>query len=93
MKINDILSDDDIYYCIDGHSDIKMIREVIDMTQEENLVDEESFADVFSFNIRGFIDEEIDSDEYDEAYTNNWEWGRTIAENINSLLVNKWTRL
>jgi len=93
MKINDILSDDDIYECIDGNSDIKMIREVIDMTQKDNLVDEESFADVFSFNIRNFIDEEIDSDEYDEAYTNNWEWGRSIAESINNLLVSKWTRL
>ena len=93
MKIVDILSDDDIYECIDGHSDIKMIREVIEMTQQENLVDEECFADVFSFNIRGFIDAEEDSDEYDEAYTNNWEWGRTIAENINALLVNKWTKM
>ena len=82
MKINDILSDDDIYECIDGHSDIKMIREVIDMTQEENLVDEESFADVFSFNIRGFIDEEIDSDEYDDAYTNYRDWEEQLQRTL-----------
>ncbi len=95
FKINDILSDEEIDECIDGSSDIKMIREIIDLTQLDNLVDIEDFADMFSYNIRNFIDASIEDEQeaYEEAYMNNWEWGSSIAENINSLLVNKWTKL
>lgn len=95
FKINDILSDEEIEECIDGCSDIKMIREIIGLTQLDNLVDIEDFADMFSYKIRNFIDVEIEDDEeaYDEAYMNNWEWGSSIAENINNLLINKWTKM
>lgn len=95
FKINDILSDEEIEECIDGCSDIKMIREIIGVTQLDNLVDIEDFADMFSYKIRNFIDVHIEDDEeaYDEAYMNNWEWGSSIAENINNLLINKWTKM
>ena len=89
MNINDILSDEEIEECISGSSDIKLIREIINMTQHENLVDSEDFADQFSYAIRGFIDTE-DDEEYDQAFQNNWNWGIEIAENINSVLVSKW---
>jgi hypothetical protein len=95
FKINDLISDEEIEECIDGSSDIKMIREIISVTQLDNLVDIEDFADMFSYKIRNFIDVEIEDDEeaYDEAYMNNWEWGSSIAENINTLLINKWTNV
>ena len=91
FKINDTLSDEGIEECIDGCSDIKMIREIIGVTQLDNLVDIEDFADMFSYKIRNFIDVHIEDDEeaYDEAYMNNWEWGSSIAENINNLLINE----
>jgi len=70
-----------------------MIRGIIGHTQLNNLIDEEDFADMFAYTIRGFIDVTFEEDEeaYDEAYMNNWEWGITIAQNINALLVDKWT--
>ena len=93
MKINDLLSDEELEDCLDGHSDIKMIRQIIEDTQIDNLIDEEDFADMFAYNIRGFIAVTFEEDQnaYNEAYTNNWEWGMTIAQNINALLVDKWT--
>jgi hypothetical protein len=95
LKINDLVSDEEIEECIDGSSDIAMIREIIGVTQLDNLIDIEDFADMFAYKIRGFIDAHIEDDmeAYEEAYMNNWEWGSSIAENINSLLVNKWTKL
>ena len=95
MKINDLLSDEEIENCIDGSSDLRMIREIIEVSQLDNLLDVEDFADMFAYQIRGFIDVTFEEDEeaYDEAYMNNWEWGTAIAENINKLLVDKWTTL
>ena len=95
MKINDLLSDEEIENCIDGSSDLRMIREIIEVSQLDNLLDIEDFADMFAYQIRGFIEvsAEEDEDAYDEAYMNNWEWGTSIAENINLLLVDKWTKM
>jgi hypothetical protein len=39
------------------------------------------------------VEIEDDEEAYDEAYMNNWEWGSSIAENINTLLINKWTNV
>lgn len=55
MNINDILSDDEIEECIDGSSNITLIRSIIELTQDNNTVNEESFADIFAFEIRGFM--------------------------------------
>jgi hypothetical protein len=95
MRINDLLSDEEIEECIEGSSDTNMIREIIESSQLGNLVDTEDFADLFAYTIRGFIAVSLEEDEdaYDEAYMNNWEWGQSIAENINKLLVDKWTKL
>jgi len=95
MKINELLCDEEIEDCIEGSSDVKMIRQIIEMTQLDNLIDVEDFADMFAYNIRGFIGVTFEEDEeaYDEAYINNWDWGMQIAQNINSLLVDKWTEL
>ena len=90
LRINSLLSDEEIEDCIDGSSDVRMLREIIEMTQLENLLDEKDFADHFADRIRGFIDADSD-EEYDTAYENNYNWGFSIAENINSLLVSKWT--
>lgn len=95
MKINSILDDEEIESCINGSSDVRMIREIIEVSQLDNLLDIEDFADMFAYRIRGFIDVTFEEDEeaYDEAYMNNWEWGTSIAENINLLLVDKWTKM
>lgn len=86
MNINDLITDDELEECIDGCSDIGMIRETINLTQEETSIDEESFADIFAYNISGFIDGDSD---FEECNQNNWEWGVSIAENINDLVSRK----
>jgi hypothetical protein len=92
MNINDILSDEEIEDCLEGTSDIKWIRGLINLSQIDNLIDEEGFADMFSFELRKFIDVPENSEEYDDAYENNWVWGYSIAENINELVMNKFTK-
>jgi len=92
MKITDILSDEDIEGCIEGSSNVGMIRNIIDTVQypTDTLLNMNTFSERFAYEISGFIDAEEGSTEYKEAYQNNVEWGRTIAENINELLVEKW---
>ena len=92
MQINDILSDEELEDCIEGSSSTVLIRQAISLSQNNNLVDEDSFADIFAFELRDFIDAEPSSLEYMEAYEVNWDWGYSIAENINELLVTKWTK-
>ena len=92
MNINDILSDEEIEECIDGSSSVILIRSIIELTQDNNTVNEESFADIFAFEIRGFIDAEFESDVWKECNNFNWEWGFSIAENINNLVIDKWTK-
>ena len=92
MRINEILSDDDIEECIDGSSDVTMIREIIDLTQMESLVNEKDFADLFADRISGFIavDYDEEPDEWETCNDNNWSWGKAIAENINDKILEKW---
>lgn len=90
MKINELLSDEELTECFDGVTNIDLVRKIIDIAQLENLLDEEEFADQFSFHLRHYIGE-CSQEEYKEAYQNNWDWGYNIASNINDMLVNKWT--
>ncbi|NDB81238.1 MAG: hypothetical protein EB127_00590 [Alphaproteobacteria bacterium] len=93
IKINSILSDEEIENCIDGSSSIKLIRQIIENTQEDNMIDVDDFADTFATELEDFIGEYEDTEEWKEAWDNNWEWGLSIAEAINDLLVDKWTKM
>lgn len=90
MKINDILDDDELLECVDGTTDVKLLRRAIEYSQDENILDEDLFAKYFSDAIEGFIDEKPNTEEYFIAQENNYSWGFEIAENINSLIVDKW---
>jgi hypothetical protein len=92
MNINDLISDEEIETCIDGSSSTVLIRSIINLTQVNNLVNEESFADVFAFELKEFIDADPASLDYMEANEVNWDWGYNIAQNINELLINKWIK-
>lgn len=93
IKINSILSDEEIENCLDGSSSIKLIRQIIENTQEDNMIDVDDFADTFATELEDFIGEYEDTEEWKEAWDNNWEWGLSIAEAINDLLVDKWTKM
>jgi hypothetical protein len=83
------LTDEEIEDCINGSSNIKMIRNILTkhgVVDLEGWVDPEIFADWFANEIVGFIGVEEDTPEWTEAFDNNWNWGYDIADNINSYI-------
>ena len=85
------LTDEEIEECIDGSSDVDMIREIITMEdvyddEDSTHLHEENFATRFAYAIEGFIDADADTPEWDKAWDNNYEWALSIAENINDML-------
>lgn len=83
------LTDEELEDCIDGSSNIVMIRAIVEkpgVIDENGYVNTESFADWFAYGVEGYIDAEPDTDEWHEANENNWDWGNDIAENINALI-------
>lgn len=83
------LTDEELEDCVDGSSNIEMIRDILTrqgVVDEQGWVDSEIFADWFAKGIEGFIDAEQDSEEWVAAFDNNWNWGYDIADNINSVI-------
>lgn len=86
------LADEEIEDCIEGSSNIDMIRDILTkhgVIDLEGRVDAEVFADWFAQAIEDYIEADVDSDEWTEAFDNNWNWGYNIADNINDLLEEK----
>ena len=86
------LTDEEIEECIEGSSNVDMIREIMTMEdvydeEDSTHLHEENFATRFAYAIEGFIDADQGTPEYDEAWDNNYEWALNIAENINDLLT------
>lgn len=92
MKINDIISDEELEECIDGCTDLTLIRHLIDRNQENTLLNVEGFGEDFSYQISGFnnFDPVDEKEEWEECNQNNREWGESIAESINDLVFTKW---
>jgi hypothetical protein len=84
------LDDDELEDCFDGSSDVDMVREILQKSNvvdaESRLIDCENFAHWFAQGVEGFIDEDEDTAEWQEAWDNNYEWGMSIADNINDYL-------
>lgn len=83
------LDDDELEDCVDGSTSVDLIREILRkpvVVDEDGYVDPESFAQWFSYGIEGFIAADPDTDEWEEANENNYEWGYDIACNINNYL-------
>lgn len=83
------LTDDELEECINGSTNIDMIREILTkggVVDELGWVDPEVFADWFATGIEGYIDADVDSNEWHEANEVNWSWGYDIADNINESL-------
>lgn len=83
------LSDDELEDCIDGSSNLDMIRDILTkhkVVNDQGYVDAENFADWFAMGVEGYIDAEVDSEEWNEANQNNWDWGYDIADAINDLI-------
>ena len=89
MKNARTLTDEELEDCVNGTTSIVMLREILTkhrVVDEQGWIDPEIFADWFAHGIEGFIDAEPETDEWQEAYDNNWNWGYDIGDNINSYI-------
>ncbi len=93
VRINDIIDDEDLAWCIDGSTDLNMVRRLIDVCQNEALLDVQQFGEMFARQIEGFIDAAEGTEEWEEAYENNYDWGIGIADTINDYVYEKWMKL
>lgn len=87
MKSVHKLTDDELEDCVDGSTNITMLRDILTkhgVVDLEGWIDPEIFADWFAKGIEGFIDADPGSEEFFKIYENNWHWGYDIADNINS---------
>jgi hypothetical protein len=88
FKSIDELTDNQIENCFEGSSDVAMVRRITKKYIDENgYVDVESFSQEFAEGIEGFITEEEDTDEWNNVWYDNRNWGEIIAENINEILA------
>lgn len=89
MKSVYTLTDEELEDCVDGSTNISMLREILTragVVDLDGYIDPEIFADWFAQGIQGYIAAEVDSDEWAEANDTNWNWGFDIADNINSYI-------
>ena len=93
VRINDIIDDEDLAWCIDGSTDLNMVRRLIDVCQDEALLDAQQFGEMFARQIEGFIDAAEGTEEWKEAQENNLNWGIGIADTINDYVYEKWMKL
>lgn len=92
MNINEQITDDELEDCFEGSSNIDMVREILakpGVVNDNGTVDDESFAEWFAYAIEGFIDADENTEDWKEAWDINFDWGLTIASNINDLLEEK----
>lgn len=93
VRINEIIDDEDLAWCIDGSTDLNMVRRLIDVCQDESLLDVQQFGEMFARQIEGFIDAAEGTEEWEEAHENNLNWGIGIADTINDYVYEKWMKL
>lgn len=87
VRTIDEISDDELEDCYDGTTDNDMVRRIIKRClTNDGWIDEDDFADEFAYQIEGFIDADEDTNEWQESWDANRDWGYTIAENINDAL-------
>jgi hypothetical protein len=90
MKTLDNITDDELEVCVEGSTNLTMLRDLLEQCLMDGLVHEDDFADVFAMELEKHLDTNLPGPEYIEAYDVNWEWGMRIAENVNDLLRDEW---
>jgi len=91
MKSILTLTDEELEDCLDGSSDIQMIRDIFTkhgVIDQEGWIDPEIFADWFAQGLAAYIAAEPDLEEWSEFNDINWNWGYDIGDNINSYISN-----
>jgi hypothetical protein len=83
------LDDEELEDCFDGSSNVDMVREILakqGVVDEFGYISPDDFAQWFAYGVEGYIDADEDTDEWQEAWDNNYAWGYNIADNINNYL-------
>jgi len=83
------LTDEELEDCVDGSTNIEMLKDILkkpNVVGEEGFIDLEEFGQWFAYGLEGYIDAEEGTDEWDAAYENNQAWGEDIADNINEYI-------
>jgi len=88
VRTLDSLSDEEIESCFNGSTNLELVKQLL----QENLAPDGwiwsmDFGCEFADAIEGFIDAEPGTDEWQEAWDNNAEWGESIADSVNELLA------
>jgi hypothetical protein len=94
MKDARTLTDEELEDCVDGSTNIGMLRDILTkhgVVDEQGWIDPEIFADWFAAGVEGYISAEPDTDEWQAAYDTNWNWGYDIGDNINSYISDNFT--
>jgi len=92
MKLAYDMTNEEILSCIqaaDCITDPDLVRSILGkeyVMHDDGSVDEAEFAEYFALAIEGFITEEQDTDEYNDAWDTNYNMGYELAEAINSHL-------
>lgn len=74
-----LLSDETLEECVDGCTSLDLLREILrqpPVIGRGNSVDIKQFANYFQMALEDFAEDE-------EANENNYQWGLSIADNIN----------
>ncbi|NDG32383.1 hypothetical protein EB118_20195 [bacterium] len=94
VRANDILSDEELNKCTNNSSNLELIRNIIEISQDKNsaTIDGIKFAAYYTDEINNTIKAKPGTAAWDDANTNNWEWARSIATNINEVIYAKWMK-
>ncbi len=86
------LSDSEIKACINGKVSILVVKDIFTcpgVIKHNGFVFTDLFADLFASRLQVFLDSDEGSEEWNDADYENYEWGMSIACNINDLLCNQ----
>lgn len=83
------LSDEELHDCFDGTTSPELVREILEqagVVTNEGLVDVDQFAQWFAHSLQDLIDADPSTEDWQQAWRVNFEWGENIAENINEYI-------
>lgn len=92
MKNVTTLSDEELHDCFDGTTSPELVKEIFEkagVVLPNGSIDVDQFAQWFAHSMQDLIDEDPTSDEWQQAWRVNFEWGENIAENINDYVSEK----
>jgi hypothetical protein len=89
MKNVTSLSDNELHDCFDGTTSPELVREIIEkpgVITDTGAVDANQFAQWFAHSLQDLIDADPTTEEWQEGWRVNFEWGENIANNINDYI-------